>query len=117
MRTLCRADDIREGEARGFRSVPPHGVFVVRRSGRLFVWRDACPHYGDTPLAWRQHEYLNAARDRIVCAAHGAQFEIDTGRCTLGPCLGDSLQAVAHAVTPDGWLTIEQDFSPQETQT
>ena len=39
--------------------------------------------------------YLNAARDRIVCAAHGAQFDIATGICTLGPCLGQRLQPVA----------------------
>jgi nitrite reductase/ring-hydroxylating ferredoxin subunit len=49
-------------------------------------------------MAWRKDEYLNAARDRIVCAAHGAQFDIATGICTLGPCLGQRLQAVGLVV-------------------
>lgn len=45
---------------------------------------DARPHQG-TPMAWRKDAYLDAAGERIVCAAHGAQFEIDSGLCTLGP--------------------------------
>ena len=53
------------------------------------IW-DACPHYGDTPMAWRTDAYLNAARDRIVCASHGAEFEIETGLCVTGAALGQS---------------------------
>jgi nitrite reductase/ring-hydroxylating ferredoxin subunit len=45
-------------------------------------------------MAWRKHAYLNAARDRIVCSAHGALFDIATGICTLGPCMGQYLQPV-----------------------
>jgi nitrite reductase/ring-hydroxylating ferredoxin subunit len=45
-------------------------------------------------MAWRRDAYLNAAGDRIVCAAHGALFEIDTGLCVLGPCLGEQLQRI-----------------------
>ena len=93
---LCRADALPEGQARGFD--PWHEghdtVLVVRHQGELYGWRDACPHYGDTPLAWRKDAYLSGDRTRIVCAAHGAQFDIVTGMCTLGPCLGQGLQPV-----------------------
>lgn len=92
---LCHLDDLPDGGARGFDPQRRGGdaLFVVRRGQALHAWVDACPHHG-TPMAWRQDAYLNAARDRIVCAAHGAQFEIDTGRCVLGPCLGDALTPV-----------------------
>ena len=94
---LCRADELQEGQARGFD--PWHDghdtVLVVRHGGQLYGWHDACPHYGDTPLAWRKDAYLDAARKRIVCAAHGAQFDIASGVCTLGPCLGQGLRPVA----------------------
>ena len=98
-RVLCRLDDLVDGESRGF---DPHGtrqdtVFVVRRGNDVRVYRDMCPHQG-SPMAWRRHAYLNAARERIVCNAHGAQFEIDTGVCVLGPCLGQSLQAVPYRI-------------------
>jgi nitrite reductase/ring-hydroxylating ferredoxin subunit len=31
-------------------------------------------------MAWRTDAYLNAAGNRIVCASHGAEFEIETSR-------------------------------------
>lgn len=88
--------DLRDGQSRG---VDParrgrDTVFVVRSAGRFFAYEDRCPHYGDTPMAWRKDAYLNRAGTRIVCAAHGAEFDIETGQCLLGPCLGQSLTRV-----------------------
>src|SRR5579875_1897491 len=101
---LCRFDELREGEARGFGPFAGSRAkaFVVRREGRLYAYWDVCPHYGDTPLPWRADAYLNAAGDRIVCASHGAEFAIETGRCVLGAALGKSLQRAPIAVTPTG---------------
>ena len=94
MTILCRAEAIGEGEARAF--APFAGsrakMFVVRRRGRLHAYWDACPHYGDTPMAWRTNAYLNSARDRIVCASHGAEFDIETGVCVKGAALGKCLR-------------------------
>ena len=105
---LCRLDDLADRETRGF---DPHGtgqdsLIVVRLGEDVQVYRDACPHQG-TPMAWRRHAYLNAARDRIVCHAHGAQFEIDTGLCVLGPCLGQSLQQVPHRFDADRNISVQ----------
>jgi nitrite reductase/ring-hydroxylating ferredoxin subunit len=92
---LCQLDELPDGGARGFdpQRRGQDSLLVVRQGGRLYGYADACPHHG-TPMAWRKDAYLNAARDRIVCAAHGAQFEIPTGLCTLGPCLGETLTPV-----------------------
>jgi nitrite reductase/ring-hydroxylating ferredoxin subunit len=108
---LCRGDELGEGQSRGF---DPWGegrdtVLLVRHGGDVYGWRDACPHHGGTPMAWRKNEYLNADRNRIVCAAHGAQFDIASGKCTLGPCLGQSLQRV------DTFITTEQDIYIRRT--
>ena len=108
--TLCRLDELRDGEARAFR--PFEGgrtkVFAVLKDGRLYAYWDACPHYGDTPMAWRNNAYLNAAGDRIVCASHGAEFEIETGRCILGAALGKSLSPAPIEATPDGEIVIKR---------
>ena len=29
-----------------------------------------------------------------MCATHGAIFEVDTGLCIDGPCIGDSLRSL-----------------------
>jgi nitrite reductase/ring-hydroxylating ferredoxin subunit len=66
-------------------------------------------------MAWRKDAYLNAAGDRIVCAAHGAQFDIESGVCTLGPCLGQRLQPVALIVTTTQQLYVRPSGG-QETK-
>jgi nitrite reductase/ring-hydroxylating ferredoxin subunit len=101
---LARIDDLPDPGARGF---DPDGtgrdtLFVVRRGAELRAYRDACPHFGDTPMAWRRHAYLNGDGTRIVCHAHGAQFDIASGECLLGPCLGRHLEPVEIEVTSNG---------------
>lgn len=103
---LCAANELPDGQSRGF---DPHQtgrdqLFVVRRGEQLHGWRNACPHVDGAPMAWRKDAYLNGARDRIVCAAHGAQFDIASGVCLLGPCLGQRLQPVPLQVDPAGDL-------------
>ena len=101
---LCNLADLPDGQSRGFDpgQTGQDTVLVVRQGERLYAWRDACPHHGGTPMAWRRHAYLNADRSRIVCSAHGAQFDIHTGACTLGPCLGQSLTPVPLLIQADG---------------
>lgn len=104
---LGLAVEVPEGGARGYdpEGRGQHTVFALRHRGQLHLWRDRCPHAG-TPMAWRRHAYLNAAGDRIICAAHGAQFEPDTGLCVLGPCLGERLQAVPFAIDSTGEIVL-----------
>jgi nitrite reductase/ring-hydroxylating ferredoxin subunit len=105
---LAHVDDLRDPGARGF---DPDGaghdtLFVVRHGGMLRAYRDACPHFGDTPMAWRKDAYLNGDGTRIVCHAHGAQFDIASGECLLGPCLGQRLTPVEIDVTSDGGIVL-----------
>ena len=111
---LCCLSDLPEGTSRGFDpwSEGRDTVFVVRRRG-VHAYRDACPHWPGAPMAWRKDAYLDAACERIVCAAHGAQFEIDTGRCTLGPCIGQSLTPVPIDIRGDGEIRIVIDPSKE----
>jgi nitrite reductase/ring-hydroxylating ferredoxin subunit len=108
-RFLCRFDELAEGEARGFE--PLNGsrekIFIVRKGRCLYAYWDACPHFGDTPMAWRTDAYLNAAGNRIVCASHGAEFEIETGRCVRGAALGNSLRPVAIELTDSGEVILK----------
>ena len=93
---LCHLEDIQSGHARGF-DLDDSGrddLFVVRQERRLYAYRNNCPHQNAT-LPWREHAYLNANGDRIVCAAHGAQFDIATGECILGAALGRRLDSIA----------------------
>lgn len=110
---LAQVADIEDGHSKGF---DPLGegrdtMFIVRRGEALFGWRNACPHYDHARMAWKKDEFLTGDRARIVCGAHGAQFEIDTGLCVLGPCLGDRLTAVALEVR-DGAIFLAAPYAP-----
>ena len=100
---LCRLDEIPDRTAKGFDPFTEgrDAVFVLRWGDRLKAYRNRCPHQGAS-LPWRKNAYLNADRTRIVCHAHGAQFDIDTGECVLGPALGRSLEPVEISVTGAG---------------
>ncbi|MCW5645066.1 MAG: Rieske (2Fe-2S) protein [Rhodoferax sp.] len=113
---LCHLDDLPCNGSRGFDPLRTgqDSVLVVRQGEQLFAYADICPHHG-TPMAWRKDAYLNGAGDRIVCAAHGAQFEIETGLCTLGPCLGQSLTSVPLTIDPQGEVHLAKPHF-QETQ-
>jgi nitrite reductase/ring-hydroxylating ferredoxin subunit len=109
-RFLCTQADLGERQSLGFDPWDEgrDTVLLVRHGGEVHGWRDACPHYGGTAMAWRKNEYLNADRNRIVCAAHGAQFDTSTGRCVLGPCLGQSLQPIEIFITNEQHIYIRR---------
>lgn len=113
---LCHWSDLPDGASRGF-DPAGHGqdtVIVVRQGPRLHAYANTCPHDG-VPMAWRKDRYLNAAGDRIVCAAHGALFDIATGVCTLGPCLGDALTPVPLVLQANGEVHLANPTMNKET--
>jgi nitrite reductase/ring-hydroxylating ferredoxin subunit len=84
---------IADGRARNFvlqmRAGRFHG-FVVRQGDSLRGYVDRCPHAG-LPLTQTLDDYLTPDGSLIACGWHGALFEIDSGRCVGGPCVGQSL--------------------------
>ena len=105
--TLCRLDELLEGEARGFDPLQRgrDALFIVKRDATLKAYRNRCPHQGAS-LPWRKNAYLNADGSRIVCSAHGALFDIDTGHCLQGPALGQALEPMDVHLTADGSVTL-----------
>jgi nitrite reductase/ring-hydroxylating ferredoxin subunit len=114
---LCRVDDLPDGHSRGFDPLGEghDSMFIVRQGARLHAWRNACPHYDRARMAWKKDEFLNADRSQIVCGAHGAMFRIDTGECTIGPCLGQRLRAV-ELVQHEGAVYVVAPFAPSRPQ-
>lgn len=79
-------------------------VVLYRDGDAVRAWLNVCPHAGRR-LDWAPGQFLKSKDGLLVCAAHGASFELAAGGCVAGPCRGDSLRAVAVAVR-DGavWL-------------
>ena len=74
----------------------PQSLVLLRRGDELKAWLNICPHAGRR-LDWAPGKFL-VDKGRLVCAAHGASFDLGNGECVAGPCRGASLTPVAVAV-------------------
>ena len=91
-----RLDDLEDPGCREFRVGEgdwPFKGFVVRRGQEVFAYQNICMHVGH-PLNWQPDSFLNEDGSLIVCASHGALYEIHTGLCISGPCPGKALNNV-----------------------
>ena len=79
-------------------------LVLYRLGDEVRAWLNVCPHAGRR-LDWAPGQFLKSKDGHLVCAAHGASFELDRGDCVAGPCRGDALRAVQVQVR-DGavWL-------------
>ena len=108
-RTLCAITDIPDGGGRGFGAAEGgfYGLFAVSVGEAVMIYVNACPHI-HVPLDWAPDRFLSSDASRIICSTHGAEFEIETGLCTAGPCVGERLQAVPFRLE-NGWITVAAD--------
>ena len=104
---LSALNDIADG---GFAEVEAtidgdaESLVLYRVGDEVRAWLNVCPHAGRR-LDWAPGQFLKSKDGHLVCAAHGASFELGRGDCVAGPCRGDSLRAVPVQVR-DGevWL-------------
>ena len=79
---LCKIAELKQRKCMGFRFVHPqqgeHDIDVVWDGEQVYAIEDICPH-GLTSL-------LNGdiLPGEIICPAHGAVFDLASGRCTDG---------------------------------
>lgn len=68
-------------------------LLLLRDGERVRAWLNICPHAGRR-LDWAPGKFLRDGNGHLVCAAHGAAFELVNGECVSGPCRGASLRAI-----------------------
>jgi len=79
----------------------PEAVLALRRGDAVQVWLNVCPHAGRR-LDYAPGRFLMHA-GRLVCAAHGAQFQLEDGACIDGPGRGGRLAALSVRAGNGGW--------------
>lgn len=100
-------DDIDDPGCREFRIGEgdwPFKGFVIRKGDAVYAYQNFCVHAGH-PLNWRPDSFLTEDKAQIVCASHGATFDIASGDCTGGPCRGRSLRPVEVEIR-DGMVVV-----------
>ncbi|WDS35803.1 Rieske (2Fe-2S) protein [Pseudoxanthomonas sp.] len=79
-------------------------LVVLRDGDAVRAWLNVCPHAGRR-LDWAPGKFLLSKAGQLVCAAHGATFELQGGQCLAGPCRGEALRAVSVQVR-DGKVVL-----------
>jgi nitrite reductase/ring-hydroxylating ferredoxin subunit len=67
--------------------------FIVRTASGVAAYVNVCPHMG-ARLDAGTGKFLDAAGQQIMCRFHRALFDVETGTCIGGPCLGRQLQRI-----------------------
>jgi nitrite reductase/ring-hydroxylating ferredoxin subunit len=96
-RRLASIHTFRDPGSRGFTVARGDGekieIFIVHRKGNFTAWINRCPHKG-MPLEWKPDDFLDDEGEHIICATHGAVFDMEDGSCLGGPCRGQGLSPV-----------------------
>lgn len=86
---ICHINEIPEQGCRELTFDKNH-FFAIKNKQGIYVYYNSCPHLG-LPLQQEQDQFLNDDESLILCSAHGALFEIESGLCITGPCQNQSL--------------------------
>jgi nitrite reductase/ring-hydroxylating ferredoxin subunit len=114
-RVICPLHELADPGAKGFTMGSgdwPLRGFVVRQGDCVRAYVNHCPHAG-FPLNWTPDRFLAPEAPLILCAMHGALFEIETGLCVSGPCAGMKLRALPVSVA-HGYVTLDASVPLEE---
>ena len=104
---LSRIPDGGFAEAEALVDGDLESLILHRRGDGVRAWLNVCPHAGRR-LDWAPGEFLRTKDGLLVCAVHGASFELGEGLCVAGPCRGEHLRAVAVEIR-DGKVVLAAD--------
>ena len=105
---LCQTHEISDPGSKAFEIKQGRNntaLFVVHKDGAFNAYINSCPHTGAN-LEWQEDQFLDMDNMYIQCSTHDALFEIESGKCIAGPCVGDSLQTV-ELLIEDGQISAQ----------
>lgn len=105
---ICALEDIPNRRARAFvlarpgedGAPRPWPILILRWGRNVRAYENRCPHQG-VHLDWERGEFLDGEGVRIQCGKHGALFDLGSGECVSGPCLGERLTAIEVVIDED----------------
>ncbi len=75
-------------------------AFALRFDGQVVAYLNRCVHV-PTEMDWQPGEFLDSAKEFILCSIHGAAYDPKNGRCIAGPC-GRGKLTLLHVEERDG---------------
>ncbi|WP_019673634.1 Rieske (2Fe-2S) protein [Psychrobacter lutiphocae] len=69
-------------------------ILIIKKDNALYAYENSCPHFS-IPLDYKKGKFHTYKNEVVMCAHHSAMFNITTGECIDGPCMGHSLTSIA----------------------
>ena len=112
--SLCQTNEINDPGSKGI-EIEHNGVsvslFVIHKDGMFHAYINRCPHTG-VNLDWQEHQFLDLDMSYIQCATHDALFEISSGECISGPCVGDALTPIELQISENALFVDLSKYIP-----
>ena len=84
-------------------------LMLFRRAQTVVGYHNVCPHQG-YGLNLAPNRFFFTRDGWLMCAHHGACFDVDTGQCVDGPCRGAVLKPVNLLIRDESvWLDDSSD--------
>ncbi|MEJ2409201.1 MAG: Rieske (2Fe-2S) protein [Novosphingobium sp.] len=116
---ICETLEVQEEEVRSFvlarmidGKIEPWPIFITRRGSKFLAFENACPHGGER-LDTGTGEFLDEEGNFLKCSVHGDLFDLDDGKCFIGPAKGQSLKPI-DLIIDDGDICIIDDTLTDE---
>ena len=87
MNLLIRLEDMPDGGAVVVKVASGRSVILARKGETVFAYENRCDH-AESPLEHDGGHVLVQERRYLVCAMHGARYDMTNGACAGGPCSG-----------------------------
>ena len=92
-RVICEVSNVGENQAREF-ELDGQSIIVVNWRGNWLAYLNNCPH-ANWPLNIQPDVFFDSDKKFLQCSNHMALFDIESGECQAGPCVGDRLTAIS----------------------
>lgn len=100
------------GESKTFEIAEERAFVVGVGAGSPPVaFLNRCPHVG-VDLDMGTADFFSSKLDRLYCRMHGASFEVETGLCDRGPCVGQGLTQLRSRVEGEAVVISPEVATP-----
>ena len=86
----------------------PREAILLRDEEGVVSWLNYCQHF--THIKLDKGSGAELRNGEVICTNHGAYFEVDSGRCTYGPCEGAYLNEVEVAVDDGDVVLVDDNY-------
>lgn len=117
---ICETRDVQEEEARGFvlarmidGKMEPWPILITRKGGTILAYENSCPHTG-ARLDSGTGEFLDEEGNFMKCGVHGALFDLEDGKCFIGPCKGEGLKSIDIVIDEGDVCMIDETLTDED---